>query len=403
MSPPPPSPAARALLWRCQRRARQGKVSALRTWDPHLETPAVQELVAAGLLLPPEEEEDPGSFRLAPALPPPPPVPYALDEALMPPPEDLGPPGPSLSGLLEDIAVLAAAWTLTPPRLTVDGTLDVATCKRIGRRLLDEGLAARGRVGESQPRWSRALRVMTALGAVRFADITRLAEPTPALRALLDQPLTERLDQVARRLVDVDEHPLLPAVRAALAQADTLAVDEVILRDLLAEQHRDILYSPWGAPGRHTYPRVPGEALRLYDRDAFDELEGAALDRTLTALEAAGLLRRAPGVFAATPDGRRWAGLPEPARPALWVGGDLELVVPSGALEPWERYLIELASHPVSRDVVDRLRVSRRDLERARGHIPPEELLALLERRSAHPLSAQARHLLGVGSALSRS
>lgn len=327
--------------------------------------------------------------------PEPPAGPYDFGEAVMDPVEDLAPSGPALGGLLEDLAVLAAAMTLTPPRLTVDGTLDVATMRRIGRRLHDPGLGERGRVGEAAPRWSRALRVLLAMGWVRFDEISRVSALTEGLRALLDQPAPARLDAVARRLVDPEQHPLLPPVRAALAQAGEGAVDEVIFRDLLASQHREVLFAPVGEPGRQTYPRVPGDAIRLYTRDAFDAVEGAALHLALDALGAAGLVRRAPGVFAATADGQRWAGLEGPPRPRVLVGGDLELALPPGALEPWERYLVELASHPVARDVVDRLRVSRRDLERAAPWIPAPALRTLLERRAAHPLSTTAGQVLG--------
>jgi hypothetical protein len=48
--------------------------------------------------------------------------------------------------------------------------------------------------------------------------------------------------------------------------------------------------------------------------------------------------------------------------------------------------VVELATSPLSRDVVDRLRLGRAELERALGYVPVTTLLTILESRVGHAL-----------------
>jgi hypothetical protein len=390
-------PKLRALLWRIQRRAVDDVFLGVRAWDPHAEAPAIEALEAAGLIAAAPGDSPPrmGLYRLAPDLPDPPPVSYDFEETLMPPEEDLEAPESSLSAAEGDLAALAAAYRLYPPRRTSKGTLDVATLKKVGRRLAEEGLAASGRLEDAAPRWRRAQSVLEILGLLEEEPVSRTLRVSPALQDLLDRPAHERFQSLAERVIDADLRPLLPPLRAALAQADDQAVDEVIFLDLLAEQHRDILYSPWGQVGVKAYPWLPGEQPRPYDRDGFDAVEARAVEHVLKRLARLGLLRRAPGVFAATDEGRAWAGLaPRVPPPGIVVSPDLAVVVPPGALPPWERHLLERFAPAVRRDVVDQHRLDRRSFRAASAELGEGALLGLLERRAAYGVPPTVRDTL---------
>ena len=89
-------------------------------------------------------------------------------------------------------------------------------------------------------------------------------------------------------------------------------------------------------------------------------------------------MRRAPGVFASTPDGRLWADGEDPPSQPVWVTSDLEVWVPPASITPWERYQIERLGRCLARDVVDRYRREKDDL--VAGRAPHEHA------------DAQARH-----------
>ena len=110
------------------------------------------------------------------------------------------------------------------------------------------------------------------------------------------------------------------------------------------------------------------------------------------------LIRRAPGVFAGTPDGRRWAGLGATQPPPVWVTSDLELMVPPDAVTPWERFQLERLGVCLSRDVVDRYRLQRPALKRWLATHDIDEAIELLGRRApglptgvVHTLESWAR------------
>ena len=382
-------PKLLTVLTRALRLAEEGVFLGTRAWDPHSEARAVDTLVSVGLITPLDDESLPrwGRYRLAPGLPEPEPVAYALQDAVMAPPEDLARRGPSLLALEQDLAVFLAGVAAAGVRRTVDGHLDVAGARRLGRRLADPGLSRGGRLTNASPRWQMAARVVEALGLWECDPLSRALLPAQRVQRLLSQGPAARFDGLARRVVEQDARPLIPALRAALRAAGEQAIDEVVLRALLTEQHRDVLFAPWGQVGARFYPCPPEATPTLYDDDGFDEVEGPLLSRAIDALARLGLVTRAPGVFAATAEGRVWAGLdPTGPTPRLLLSADLELVVPPGALPPWERLVVELATSPVSRDVVDRLRLGRVELERALGYVPLSTLLAVLESRVGHSL-----------------
>jgi hypothetical protein len=384
-------PKLLTVLTRAQRLAEEGVFLGTRAWDPHSEARAVEALVNVGLITALDDESLPrwGRYRLAPGLPEPAPVPYNFEDAVMPPTDDLARRGPSLFALEQDLAVFLAGLAASGVRRTVDGYPDAHGARRLGRRLLDPELARWGRLELASPRWQMAERVVEALGLWECDPLSRALLPAQRVQRLLSQGPAARFDGLARRVVEHDARPLIPALRAALRAAGEQAIDEVVLRALLAEQHRDLLFAPWGQVGDRFYPCPPEATPTLYDDEGFDEVEGPLLSRAIDALARLGLVTRAPGVFAATAEGRVWAGLdPTGPTPRLSLSGDLELIVPPGALPPWERFVVELATSPVSRDVVDRLRLGRVELERALGYVPLTTLLSVLESRVGHSLPA---------------
>jgi hypothetical protein len=192
----------------------------------------------------------------------------------------------------------------------------------------------------------------------------------------------EVVDRLARRLLDPDLRLGLPALRAALRQAGDQAVDEVVFLDLVRAQQREVLFPAWEREGRAVYPVAAGERLVPCDDEGWEHVETRILDKLFSRCERLGLLRRAPGVFAATPDGRLWAGAPGGPPPPVWIGSDLELFVPPGALSPWERFQVERLGRCLGRDVVDRYRLERDHLVGWLATHEVEEALDLLRRRA---------------------
>lgn len=375
--------ATRRVLHAAQRHALDGLVIGRQAWDPLHDANHVRALHGAGLIRPlPDDDAPPyaGRYRLADDLPPPPEIAYDLDEAVMDETDDLPPDGPGPMTLLHDMASLAAALEHHAPKLTHAGTLAVADAKRVGRHLADPDLADGARL-EEHPRWGRALRGLHALKMVSVDPLARTLHLDLGLEASLRGSTEEATDRLVHRLVDADLHVVVPAVRAALAQAKDGAVDEVVFLDLLREQHRDVLFPAWSRDGVDVYP-THGDALpRPYDDDGFDRVEGRMVGAALARMARFGLLRRAPGVFAGTADGRRWAGAGHLHAPPVWATSDLELVVPPDAVTPWERFQLERLGRCLQRDTVDRYRLEKASLATWLSTHDVDEAIGLLRRR----------------------
>jgi hypothetical protein len=371
------------ILHAAQRHAFDGRVRGLHAWDPEHDAEAVQTLHAAGLLRPDPEDPTPGRigrFHLVPDLPAPPRRRFDFSEALMPETDDLPEPGPGPTALLQDMAGLAAALAGVQPKRTFAGTLARADARRLGRRLGVPELASDG-LFETHSRWARALQGLEALGAVSMDPIQRELFLDLGVEDLLGGTTSQAEDRLIRRLVSWDLHPLLDAVRAALHQAGDEAVDEAIFFELLHDQARDLLFPGWEREGGPVYPHVESEAPRPYDDIGWESVEERLGHKALKALARLGLLRRAPGIFAATPDGRAWAATGSERKASLWAGSDLELVVPPGALTPWERFQIERLTRCLGRDVVDRHVLEQEALVRWLATHELDEALTLLRLR----------------------
>jgi hypothetical protein len=345
----------------------------------------MRELLGAGLLERLGSAEDPDDaprVLVHPDLPPPPEVPYDLDEAVMEAPDDLDPPTPGPVPLLHDLAALAAAIDAERPKRTLQGSVAAADTRRLARRL---GVPIDGRL-EDEPRWGRALRALEALGVVSVDFVRRELALDVSLEPLLAGTTEDAIDRLVHRLVEPDLRPAIPAVRAGLRQAGEGAIDDVVFLDLLFEQHRDVLFTPWGRGTEQTYP---GENSRAFDREGFDRIERPLVQKLLKRLARLGVVRLAPGVFAATEDGRRWAHADGQALPPVWVSSDLEVVVPPGGVTPWERFQLERLGRCLGRDVVDRYRLDREALAGwLRVHTVDEALDLLARRCPALPATA---------------
>ena len=372
----------RRVLHAAQRHALDDVVIGLHAWDPIEDAPQVRGLVGAGLIMamPWEGEPYTGRYRLHPDLPPPSLPPYDFSEAVMPLTDDLGEPEIGPVALLHDMAALAAALHHVEPRRTHAGTLGRVDARKLGRQLGVATIAASGRL-EDDRRWSLALRGLEALGAVSLSPITRQLHLDLRLEDTLVGTAAEAIDRLLHRLVDRDQHVLLPAVRAALKAAGGGAVDGLIFAELLSEQHRDILFPAWSREGVRIYPHLEDETPRRYDFEGFETIEQPMVERLLRRIERLGLIRRAPGIFAATEDGQVWSSATDPPRPPVWVSSDLEFMVPPGALTPWERFQLERLGRCLSRDVVDRYILEQKGLRVWLTWHDPEEIFALLSRR----------------------
>lgn len=371
----------RGVLLSAQRHALDHVVVGRQAWDPEHDAAAVRALHGAGLLTavagdPPYE----GRYRLHPDLPPAPELRYVFEEAVMDETEDLEASRPGPLSLLHDMASLAAALEHLDVRLTVAGTVVLADGRRVGDRLAAAELAACGRV-EEDPRWSRAWRGLQALHAIGVDPLTREVHLDVGLEGVLQGSSEDAADRLVHRLVERDLHTLVPAVRAALRQAGEGAVDELVFLELLADQHRDVLFPAWIRDGREVYPHLPGDRARAYDEAGFASVEAPMIRAVLGKLARLGLVRRAPGVFAGTEDGRRWAGARQGVQPPIWISGDLELIVPPEALTVGERFQVERLGRCLQRDVVDRFQLERAALTTWLSTHDVEEALELLRRR----------------------
>ena len=373
----------RRVLISAQRHALGGVVRANHAWDPEQDGETVRVLIGLGLLAPDvvDGAVAAGRFRLHPDLPEPPPVPYDFADALMDETDDLGDVGVAPIPLLSDLAAVAAALQRRPARRTHAGAVGKADARALGRQLADDDLRASGDL-EGHPRWGRALAALQALGAVSLDPIKRELFVDVGLEGVLEGTAEDALDRFVHKVIDRDLHGVVPAVREALRQAGDGAVDAMIFGELLAAQHRDLLFPPWLREDRAIYPNPDGGRPRLYDDDGWERVEARMIGVVLRRLERLGLLRQAPGVFAATPDGRRWAGATTAPTPPLWVTSDLEVLVPPGALTPWERFQLERLSRCLARDTADRYRLDRDSLANWLSTHDLEEALDLLRRRA---------------------
>jgi len=375
--------ATRNVLFAAQRHALDdGIVFGVHAWDPEHDGPAVRALHGAGLIMALPDDEAPaycGRYRLNPDLPAPPPIDYDFEDAVMDETEDLGEPRSGPMALLHDLAALAAALHRVAPRRTHRGALDKNGAKAIGRALAVREIAA-GDPLEEHPRWGRALRALDALNVISMEPLKRTLHLDLGLEHTLSGGPIEAADRLVHRLIDRDLHVVLPAIRRALSQAGDGAVDDMVFRELLCEQHREVIFPRWRRHGQSVYP-VLGTEVRPFDDEGFDAIEGRMVGRALARCEVLGLVRRAPGVFAATSDGRRWAGATAHAPPPVWLTGDLEVMVPPDAITPWERLQIERLSKCLARDTVDRYRLDRPSMIQWLRTHDLEEAMAVLSRR----------------------
>ena len=105
------------------------------------------------------------------------------------------------------------------------------------------------------------------------------------------------------------------------------------------------------------------------------------LEEALGVLERLGLIRRAPGVFAPTEDGLLWATGTDPDSPPVWLGSDLEFLVPPHAITPWERFQLERIGRCIQRDIVDRYVLEREGLESWLADHELQDALDMFRRR----------------------
>ncbi len=375
---------ARRVLLSAQRHALEGTVSADHAWDPRDDAPWITELHQAGLLAPLVEDGSIqiGRFRLHPDLRPLPPMAYDFDEAVMDETEDLPEDGPGVLALLHDVAALAAALHRRPARRTHAGLIGKADARALGRLLADAELIGSGEL-EAHPIWGRALAALEALGAVSLDPLSRELFVDLGIEELLEGSAEDAVDRIVHRLVDRDLQVVLPAVRASLKQAGPGAVDEVVFLELLAAQDREVLFPPWWREHGPVYPGPDELHQRPYDDAGWERVERRMIEVVLRRVERLGLIRRAPGVFAGTADGRRWAGVEAAEAPPIWVTSDLEVLVPPAALWPWEQFQLERLARCLSRDVADRYRLDRESLQGWLATHEFDEALALLRRRAA--------------------
>jgi hypothetical protein len=371
-------PRVLKVLDAARRHAHEGRVLGSHAWDPEEDAPAVRHLHGLGLLHDVAGEPPiTGWYTLPPDLPPWIAELPQVGEAIMDAPDDLQPQEASTLLLLHDMASLAAALRVTRVTRTVTGTIARSDAKKLGIRLGEVLNSV-----EDHPRWGMALRGLDALGVISTDPVRRTLDLDLGLERTLVGEVPEAMDRVVRRLIGHDLHPFLPFVRQALAEAGAGAVDEVVFLDLLREHHREILFPAWRRDGRRWYPILASEPPRLMDDAGWDEVETTMFSALLRRLSRIGLVRLAPGVFAPTEDGRAWAGAPIGPHPPVWVASDLEIMVPPGALTPWERFQIERLARCLARDVVDRYRLERSGVETWLSSHDIEEAIDLLRRRA---------------------
>lgn len=372
----------RKVLYAAQRHALDEVVVGRQAWDPEQDAQAVRALCAAGLMTGLADDTTPyeGRYQLHPDLPDPPAVAYDFADAVMDETDDLAEPKAGPVQLLHDMASLAAGLERPRVRMTHDRTVTKADSKRLGRRLAARDLAD-GASLEGHTRWGKALRGLEALHMISLDAATRELHLDLGLEGTLAGETEDACDRLVHRLVDRDLHVVVPAVRAALKQAGQGAIDEMVFLELLRDQHRDVIFPAWLRQGERVYPSLIGDDHHTYDEDSFDEIEARMVRTVLARMVAFGLIRRAPGVFAGTVDGRRWARAGSGPHPPIWVSGDLEIIVPPDSITPWERFQIERLGPCLQRDVVDRYRLEREGLVTWLSTHDVSEALALLARR----------------------
>lgn len=372
----------RKVLFAAQRHALEDVVVGRQAWDPEHDAQAVRALCAAGLMTALADDAAPyeGRYQLHPDLPDPPAIAYDFADAVMDETEDLAEPKSGPVALLHDMASLAATLERPRVRMTHDRTVTKADSKRLGKRLAAKDLSD-GASLESHPRWGRALRGLEALHMISLDAASRELHLDLGLEATLAGETEDACDRLVHRLVDRDLHVVVPAVRAALRQAGKGAVDELVFLELLRDQHRDVIFPAWLRQGARVYPSLIGDDHKDYDEEAFDDIEAKMVRAVLGRMVAFGLIRRAPGVFAGTVDGRRWAKAGAGPHPPIWVSGDLEIIVPPDSITPWERFQIERLGPCLQRDVVDRYRLEREGLVTWLSTHDVDEALAVLSRR----------------------
>lgn len=374
---------ASGVLAEAQRHALDGVVMGRHAWDPEHDAPAVWELHGAGLLMSVDAEAPPyeGRYRLHPDLRPAQQIDYDFSEAVMGRTDDLGEPGPGAVSLLHDLASLAAALMRVTCRRTHAGALTKADARGLGRQLGDPNLAKSGNFDEF-PRWSRALTALELLKAVDTDPLSREIFVDLGLEATLAGDAVQAVDRFVHRLVDHDLHVLLPAIRAALRQAGSGAVDAMVFAEELFDQHRDVVFPVWRRAGVRVYPAATDQPDHAYDDDGWEAFEVHMIRATLSRMRRMGLIVQAPGMFAASEDGRMWAEGADRPTPPVWVSSDMEITVPPESVTPWERFQLERLSRCLGRDVVDRYQLERAGLASWLKTHDVSEALDLLARRS---------------------
>ena len=365
---------ARAVLHRAQRHATEEIRVGPHSWDPETDAAALRELLGADLLRRGSGED---GWTLVRALPSPPDLELDVTDALMSPTDDLSPGSPGPIALLHDLASLAAAIDHTAPARTQAGTIARADVRRLAVRLASDTLR-RGAGLEADGRWGRALRALEALGMVTMDPLERTLHVDLGLDDTLAGDTPEAIDRLLHRLADPDLRPGLPLVRSTLRAASAEAVDEIVWRELVREDHRDVLLVPRRRGGALVYP----DDVTPFDDAGWEQIEGRMWDRLMDLLERLGVVRRAPGVFAATDDGRRWAGVRFHPPPPVWVSSDLQVIVPPDGVTPWERFQLERLGRCLRRDVVDVYVLERAGLVAWLRWHELHEALALLAHRS---------------------
>jgi hypothetical protein len=189
---------------------------------------------------------------------------------------------------------------------------------------------------------------------------------------------SDAIDRLLHRLADPDLRPGLPLLRSTLLAAGADAVDEVVWRELVRERQRDVFLVPRKYGAALVYP----DDATPFDDAGWERIEGRMWDRLMELLERLGVVRRAPGVFAATDDGRRWAGVRIHPPPPVWVSSDLQVIVPPDGVTPWERFQLERLGRCLRRDVVDVYVLERAGLAAWLRWHELDEALALLARRA---------------------
>ncbi len=378
-------PHVRKVLHSAQQHALDGLVLGMHAWDPSEDAGAVRHLHGAGLIRQqtPGAEPYAGLYSLHEDLPPPPEVAYDFDEAVMEVTDDLSQPENSTVSLLHDLAALAAALHQVSPRRTHAGTLNKGDARKLGRSLGATELTRDGNL-EGHPRWKQALDALQALGAVSMEPLSRELFLDLGLERTLAGSTAEAVDRFVHRLVERDLHVVLPAIRAALKQAGRDgALDEVIFLDELRLQHRDVFFPPWQRQGLKVYPHLPGEQPRPYDENGWDKMETRMVEAVLRRVARLGLIRRAPGVFAATEDGMIWAQVDDVKAPPVWVTSDLEIIVPPRSVTPWDRFQLERLGRCITRDVVDHYQIQQEALVKWLQTHEVDEAIGILRKRAA--------------------